>query len=209
MSTLGTAESDWEQFALEILGELGWQHVPGQAIGPGSGERDSWEDLVLRTTLLAALRRLNPDVPGVYLQEALEKIIETRSNAALEENLRIHDWLVGGYRGIEYIDADGQPSTPTIRLLSTDPAENDWRAASQVTIRTAAHHRRFDLVLYCNGMPVSMIELKKAGSASADIPRAHAQLQTYLREFPIAFRFACSPLVSDGLSRSTAPRSPR
>ena len=196
----GTAESEWEAFALEVLGELGWEHVPGQAIGPGSGERDGWGDLVLRATLHAALRRLNPDVPEVYLLEALEKaFLNPPSNDAITENHRAHGWLVDGYRGITYTDDDGSESTPTIRLLSTDPAENTWRVASQVTVRNAAYHRRFDLVLYCNGLPVSVVELKKAGSATADVASAHAQLQTYVREFPTAFRFAVFTVVSDGL----------
>jgi type I restriction enzyme, R subunit len=199
MTGIGTAESDWEQFAAEILGELGWQTVSGRSIGPGSGERDGWDDLVLHGKLYAALRRLNPDVPDVYLRQALAEIVAARSNDAISENLRVHEWLMAGFRGITYTDDDGQETTPTIRLLSTDPAENTWLVASQVTIRRAEYHRRFDLALYCNGMPVGIVELKKAGSASADIASAHAQLQTYVREFPTAFRFAVFTVISDGL----------
>jgi type I restriction enzyme R subunit len=172
--------------------------VPGSSVAPGSGERQSWDDLVLAPRLLDALRRLNPDVPGVYLQQAYVDIVAPQSNDPISENHRIHDWLVGGYRGITYVDDSGQEVTPTIRLLATDPADNDWPVANQVTVRRLDAHRRFDLVAFCNGMPASIIELKKAASMSADVAAAHAQLQTYVQEFPEAFRFAVLTVVGDG-----------
>jgi type I restriction enzyme R subunit len=105
---------------------------------------------------------------------------------------------VDGYR-LSYIDSDGNEANPTIHLLSADADQNDWLAVNQVTLMQGDYKRRFDIVLYCNGMPVSIIELKKAGSATADLPAAHAQLQTYLREFPMAFRFCVFTLASDGI----------
>jgi len=198
MKNAGMSEADWEASALEVLGELGWTPVPGASIAPGSGERQSWDDLLLAPRLLDALRRLNPDVPGVYLQQAYADIVAPRSNDPISENHRIHDWLVGGYRAITYVDDSGQEVTPTIRLLATDPADNDWVVANQVTVRRLDAHRRFDLVAFCNGMPVSIIELKKAASMSSDIAAAHAQLQTYVQEFPAAFRFAVLTVISDG-----------
>ena len=105
-----------------------------------------------------------------------------------------------GFRGISYLDSEGQERTPTIRLVSADPDENDWLAVHQVTVARADFERRFDIVLYCNGMPISVIELKRAGSRYADPAAAHEQLKTYLREFPLAFRFAVFTLVSDGLT---------
>ena len=166
----GMAESDWEIFALELLAELDWKPMSGHDIAPGSGERESWEDLHLPGRMFEALRRLNPHVPNEYLQQALVEAVAPASNDAIAENYRVHGWLTSGYRGITYIDDQGQDQTPTLRLVSTDPDENDWLAASQVTIRHGDLHRRFDLVLYCNGMPVVIIELKKAGT-SAQIRR--------------------------------------
>ena len=119
---------------------------------------------------------------------------------------RLHD---RGLPQVPWIDHDGIEHNPTIRVISTEPSENDWLAVNQVTVRTLDFERRFDVVLYCNGMPVSIIELKKAGSENADVAAAHAQLATYLREFPMAFRFACSPWPATGSRRATARRSPR
>jgi type I restriction enzyme R subunit len=84
-------------------------------------------------------------------------------------------------------------------LLSSNPDDNEWLAVNQVTVRQGDYTRRFDVVLYCNGMPVAIIELKKASSQRADVAAAHAQLQTYLREFPMAFRFAVCVVASDGI----------
>ncbi|GLB68746.1 type I restriction endonuclease subunit R [Arthrobacter mangrovi] len=192
-------EAEWEGLALDQLAEpLGWKRASGDAIAPGSGMRESWDELLLRQRLLEALQKLNPTVPAQYLKQALAEITQPKSNDAVTENHRIHHYLVDGFR-LTYIDSDGTESNPTIRLISADPDENDWLVVNQVTIVQGDYRRRFDIVLYCNGMPVSIVELKKAGSAAADVAAAHAQLQTYLREFPMAFRFCVLTLASDGI----------
>ncbi|MGG5171410.1 type I restriction endonuclease subunit R [Pseudarthrobacter sp. J1738] len=192
------SEDDWEALALDRLGDLAWRTRPGQEIAPGSGERDSWDELLIRPRLLSALQKFNPTVPAQYLKQALAEIAAPKSNDALTENHRNHTYFVDGYR-LTYIDSDGAEVNPTIRLLSENPDENDWLAVNQVTVTQGDYKRRFDVVLYCNGMPVSIIELKKAGNEHADLPAAHAQLQTYLREFPMAFRFCVMTLASDGI----------
>ncbi|WP_026552204.1 type I restriction endonuclease subunit R [Arthrobacter sp. H20] len=195
----GLSEALWEGLAMEQLAELGWRPGTGESIAPGSGERETWDDLLIRPRLLAALRKFNPTVPQQYLQQAVAEIAAPKSTDAITENHRIHAYLTDGFRGISYIDTDGTEHNPTLRVLSADADDNDWLAVNQVTLRQGDHKRRFDVVLYCNGMPVSVIELKRAGSRSADVPAAHAQLQTYLREFPLAFRFCVFTLASDGI----------
>ncbi|GAB3127411.1 HsdR family type I site-specific deoxyribonuclease [Glaciibacter psychrotolerans] len=195
----GYSEAEWEALALDKLAEpLGWQPLAGEKIAPGTGERDSWDELLIRPRLLQALRQLNPNVPGEYLQQALAEIASPKSQDAITENHRIHDFLVDGFR-LSYIGDDGNEVNASIRLLSAEPSENDWLAVNQVTLIRGDFTRRFDLVLYCNGMPVSIVELKKAGSQAADVAAAHAQLGTYLREFPMAFRFCVFTLASDGI----------
>lgn len=202
-------EADWEGLTLEVLAEpLGWEPKAGEYIAPGSGERDTWDELLIRPRLLEALRRLNPDVPAEYIKQALADIASPKSQDALTENHRIHRYLVEGYR-LSYIDSDGTEQNPTLRLISTEPADNNWLTVNQVTLRQGDYRRRLDVVLYCNGMPVSILELKKAGSAHADVGGAHAQLRTYLREFPMAFRFCVFALVSDGIiARYGTPFTP-
>lgn len=192
-------EDLWERDALDTLAEpLGWRPASGDQIAPGSGERDTWGDLLIRPRLLEALRRLNPGVPAEYLQQALAEIAAPKSQDAISENHRIHQYFVGGYP-LGYIDAGGVEQNVRLRLLGTEPADNDWLAVNQLTLRQGDLHRRFDVVLFVNGMPLVIIELKRAGSASTGVAPAHAQLQTYLREFPMAFRFCVMTLASDGL----------
>ncbi|ATO63624.2 type I restriction endonuclease subunit R [Mycobacterium avium subsp. hominissuis] len=197
----GFREADWEQLALDTLGEREWHKLTGTQIAPGvEGGRQSWDDIVLPDRMLAKMRELNPHVPAEYLDQARAAVIQPQSQDAIAENYRIHKILVEGYRGISYIDAEGIEQNPTIRLASHRPEDNEFLAVQQVTVRTTEHQRRFDVVLYLNGMPVAIFELKQAGSVHADIAGAHAQLQTYLREFPMAFRFAVLTVVSDGIT---------
>lgn len=191
-------EADWEGLALDQLGEHGWRPMHGDEIAPGSGERETWDELLIRPRLAQALRRLNPGIPEQYLQQALAEIAAPSSQDAITENHRIHKMLVEGYR-FTYLDADGSEQNPTLRLLGAEETDNDWLAVNQVTLVQGDYRRRFDVVLYCNGMPVSILELKKAGSKTADVAAAHAQLQTYLREFPMAFRFCVFTFASDGI----------
>ncbi|WP_407687300.1 type I restriction endonuclease subunit R [Mycobacterium sp. HUMS_1102779] len=194
-------EAAWEHKVLDELAEHEWTAMSGSDIAPGSdGGRESWSDIVLPDRMLVKMRELNPDVPGEYLDQARAEIIAPRSQDAITENFRLHRYLVEGYRGITYIDSDGIEQNPTIRLVSHRPEENEFLAVRQVTIRTTEKQRRFDVVLYLNGMPVAIFELKQAGAQRADIAAAHAQLQTYLREFPMAFRFAVVAVVSDGIN---------
>ncbi len=193
------SENEWENLAKEVLGELDWRPLDGDRIAPGKDERASWDDLPLPGRLLEALRKLNPDVPNEQLLQARAEILAPQSNDAITENLRAHEWVTQGLR-LTYTDDLGAEHTPTLRVISAEPSENDWLVVNQVTIRRAEGSRRFDLVLYCNGLPVAIFELKRAGALHADLDGAHAQLQTYLREFPTAFRYCVLTVISDGIT---------
>jgi len=212
VTTVGdmVSEAEWEQITLDRLYEHGWEPVAGADIAPGRpGGRAGWGDLVLRPRLVEAARRLNPLVPGEYVDQAVAEVLSHASQDPIAENLRLHQVLVDGYRGISYIDSDGTEQNPTIRLVGHRVEDNSFLAAHQVTIRSAEHERRFDVVLYLNGLPVVIVELKKAGSEHADIAGAYAQLQTYLREFPLAFSACVLTVISDGLgARYGTPFTP-
>lgn len=197
MSTF--SEANFEQWCKEQLGDLEWLPMEGADIAPGSGERESWKDIVLRGRLSNALRNLNPGVPEEYLEQAAKEVITPRSQSAIAENERVHKILVEGYRGIEYIDDSGQRQNPTITFLSANPDKNDYIVANQITIRNRDVERRFDVVAYVNGLPLAILELKDA-SGAVGAEGAYNQLQTYVQEFGMAFRFANIVVATDGIS---------
>lgn len=193
------SEADWENLALEALGELAWRTKEGKAIAPGSGERESWSELLLRGRLRDAIAYLNPKLPDTAVEEAVNVVTTPSSREAREENRRVHGYLTQGIRSVVYIDEFGAEQNPTIKLFGADPADNDWLAVNQVTVVEGEHKRRFDVVCYVNGMPLAVLELKKAGDEHADLRGAHAQLMTYVAELPLAFRFNMVCVVSDGV----------
>ncbi len=196
----GLTEADWEHLALDTLGDLGWKPLQGKEIAPDMGQRAGWDDLLLAPRLRAAIAALNPALPPRAVDEATAIVAAAGSLDALAENHTVHGYLTEGLRKVTYTDDTGAEVTPTIRLVSTHPDDNDWLAVNQVTVIRGDHHRRFDVVLYLNGMPVGIIELKRAGSGNSGLTEAHAQLRTYVAEFPLAFRFAVFTLVTDGIT---------
>lgn len=194
-------ESDWEALALEQLGELGWEPGAGKDFAPGSGQRQEWADLVLVEDLRAAIERLNPDLPPAAVADAVRAATDVASREAFAENREAHRRLVDGIRSVSYTDAYGAEHNPTVRLADLHhPGRNVYRAINQVMVVDGDFRRRLDLVLYLNGMPVAVIELKSAVDEHATLTGAHAQLQTYLAEFPLAFRHAVLCLISDGVT---------
>lgn len=191
-------EDNWERWTLELLAELDWEIATGASLAPGSGERESWKSLVLMGTLRDAVRRLNPEVPVDYLEQAISEVLEPNSQEAIAENHRLHDILINGYRGITYIGDGGVETAPTIRFLSDRAERNSYLAANQLIVRNRDFERRFDVVLFINGLPLVVIELKKA-SSKATAESAFHQLQTYRDEFPMVFRFVEFVIASDGV----------
>jgi len=119
----------------------------------------------------------------------------------LAENHRVHEYLTRGIRSVVYTDEYGAEQNPTVWLIDKrDPDNNDFLAANQVTVVDGEQRRRFDTVLYVNGMPLAFFELKKAGDDSDYLKYARNQLATYAEELPLAFRCNVACVVSDGTS---------
>jgi len=195
------SESEWEAMAMETLAELAWEPKPGIAIAPGSGERHTWDELILVGRLRGAIVRINPHIPASAVDDAVSVVTSAQSRDAITENKRLHDFMVKGIRSVVYTDEHGAEQNPTIRLIDhRDLGNNDFLVANQVDIRDGDARRRFDVVLYVNGLPVGLIEMKKAGDAYADLEGAQAQIRTYVEELPLAFRVNVACVVSDGIT---------
>jgi type I restriction enzyme R subunit len=196
------SEADWEGFAMEALADLAWEPVPGATIAPGTGERVSWAELILPGRVREAVARINPRLPDPAVDEVVREVLTPRSRDAFAENRRLHELMTRGTRSVVYTDQLGADQNPTVKLIDfRDPDNNDYLAANQVTVIDGEHRRRFDVVCYLNGLPVGIVELKKAGDERADLQGAHRQLGAYVEELPLAFRGNAVCVVSDGITR--------
>lgn len=194
-------EADWEQFAVETLAELGWRPSVGREFAPGSGHRRSWDDPVLYPDLADAIERLNPALPPDAVAEVVRIASTASSQDSYEENRSAHAFLKSGIRSVTYTDEFGTDHTPTVRLIDVDePTANEYRVLQQVRVIQGEHNRKIDLVLYVNGLPVAVAELKRAGDRAATLADAHTQVKYYVDEFPAAFRFNAVVLLSDGVT---------
>ncbi|WP_163993278.1 type I restriction endonuclease subunit R [Pyxidicoccus caerfyrddinensis] len=194
-------ESVVEEAALEWFGALGYAVVTGPEIAPGepAAERATYEQVVLEGRLQDALRRLNPKVPSEALEEAFRKLTRISSPQPIDANHELHHYLVNGV-SVEYLRSDGSIGYDPVRVLDFDsPGENDWLVVNQLTVKEHGHTRRPDIVVFVNGLPLAVIELKNAASESTTLWSAFQQLQTYKDELQALFVFNEVMVASDGL----------
>ena len=194
-------ESHVEDAALEWFGELGYAvgHGPHLAPGEPAAERDGFGDVVLVERLRAALRRLNGAIPEDAREEALRKVLRVGTPALVQTNRAFHRMLRDGVP-VEYPRPDGSIAGDHVRLVDFDDVRaNDWLAVNQFTVIEGQHNRRPDIVVFVNGLPLGLIELKNAADEDATIWSAYAQLQTYKAEVPSLLAYNAALVVSDGL----------
>jgi type I restriction enzyme R subunit len=195
------AESTVEEAALGWLRELGYEVIFGPSIAPDDlfPERKDWGEVVLQKRLGEALVQINPDVPAEAIDEAVRKLTRTNSPDLVTNNRHFHRMLTDGV-DVEYQDKDGRIVHDKIWPVDySDLGNNDWLAVNQYTIIDQQHHRRPDIVVFLNGLPVVVFELKNPADESATVKSAYNQLQTYKREIPELFTFNELMVISDGL----------
>lgn len=194
-------ESDIESAALAWLENLGYQILFGPEIAPGmpAAERENYGQVVLERRLRQALERLNPDVPPDALEEAFRKLTRPDSPSLVANNHIVHRYLVDGVP-VEYQRADGTIGGDLVRVFDYDaPENNEFLAVNQFTVVEDRHERRPDVVLFVNGLPVAVMELKNAAAENASIWSAFNQLQTYKAQIPSLFAYNEALVVSDGV----------
>ena len=180
------SEADIESTLLEHLERLGYARATDAQIGPdGSApEREAYSDVLLLERLTAAIDRLNPLIPAPARHDALMQVVASASPSLIEENRRLHKRIVDGV-AVEFYADDGTIRGDRVRLVGfADPDANDWLAVSQFTVIETGSKRRADVVLFVNGLPLAVIELKNAGGEQATLTGAFNQLQTYKAQVP-------------------------
>lgn len=193
-------ESTIEQAALQWLQEIGYHtgFAPDQArVG---FEREEASETVLWKQVENALQRLNPNTTPRERAEALKRIQRAESQDLVHENYRYHTLMTQGV-SVETKNTDGHPTTKLLRLIDFDnPANNNWLALNQFTIIENGHNRRPDILIFLNGLPAGLMELKNPADAHATMRGAWNQIQTYRAEIPSVFIPNVVSIISDGTS---------
>ena len=194
------AESEVEEAALGWFQGLGYSVVSGPTIAPGepAAERASFSDPLLPQRLKTALSKLNLTIPAEALDDAFRKITRPQTASLIQNNRAFHRLLVDGV-DVEY-RADGRIVHDKARIVDFEiPENNDWAAINQFAAIEGRHNRRPDIILFLNGLPIVVIELKNAADENATIWTAFNQLETYKQQIPSLFVYNGALAISDGL----------
>ncbi len=200
MSGAKFSESHLEITALEWLEHLGYAIKSGPEIAPDGlfAERSDYSQVVLEQRLRDALARLNPTLPVEALNDAYRKLNHPEGSTLESRNHAFHRMLVDGVT-VECQSADGSIRGAQAKVIDFDsPDENDFLAANQFTIVENKHNRRPDIVIFVNGLPLVLIELKNPTDKKANIWTAFNQFQTYKSELPTLFSYNQFLIISDG-----------
>jgi len=193
-------ESEVEQVALAILAELKYKVIYGPDIAPDGSkpDRKSYADIILLGRLRDAIDRFNPGIPSEAKEEAMKQILRTESPDLVVNNRRFHKMLADGV-DVEY-RKDGRITGDKVWLFNFDKiGENEFMAVNQFTIVENNINRRPDIILFINGIPIVVIELKNPADENATTYSAFKQFQTYKLQIPSLFKFNEILVASDGI----------
>ena len=194
-------EAELEQTALQWLAGLGWGTAFGPDIGPEGThpERRDYGQVVLTGRLRDALARINPALPPAALDDALGQLTRSESPSLIENNRCFHRLLTDGV-DVSYV-RQGREVHDKVWLLDLDDlANNDWLAVNQFTVIEDRRNRRPDIVLFVNGLPLVVVELKNPADENATLRHAFNQLQTYESDIPSLFAYNELLVIADGLA---------
>ena len=200
-------EAEVESAALSWLSSLGWQTAYGPDIAPDTPgtERTDFTQVVLEERLRDALFNLNPGLPASALETGLRNLINPNGPTLETRNRAFHHALTRGVTVPVRRDDGTMSGEPAAVVDFENPNKNDWLAVNQFTVKENQFTRRADIVLFLNGLPLGIIELKNPADESADVWDAWQQLQTYQNELPTLFSLNEFLMVSDGLHARIGP----
>ena len=191
-------EADLEQACIGWFEELGWNVTPGEAISPGGAqaEREQYTQAILASRLRDALSRLNPEVPAEACDEAVKRLLGYAGKSLVDANQEIYTWLRDGIP-VE-VEEDGHRRGRSAQVFDFDNLDNnDWLLVSQFTVK-GKRTCRSDLVVFVNGLPLGVIELKNPADENTDVTVAFQQIQNYKAEIQQLFEPNLCCVISDG-----------
>lgn len=192
-------EDQLEQETLGWLTDVGYTVLYGVDIASDGDnpERSDYRQVVLVERLRNAVNKLNPAIPAAARDDALKQVEDLGIPVLLSANRRFHQLLVTGVP-VQY-QKDGETRGDFVRLIDwAAPAQNEWLAINQFSIKGAHHTRRPDIILFVNGLPLVLLELKNPADENADIWKAFDQIQTYKEQIPDVFQYNEVLVISDG-----------
>ena len=195
-------EDDLEQVALEWLQSLGYDYKKGSEISVTglAPERKSDKDVVLHERLEKALRKINSDIHPRFIEKAIHELTLEKSPNLLENNLTFHENLINGIE-VEDYDNEGQSIVEIVKIVDFEhPQNNDFLAVNQFTVVNGDYTKRPDIVLFINGLPIVVIELKNSTYETVGVEDGYHQLETYKMCIPQLFTFNEVLVTSDGIN---------
>jgi len=194
-------ESTVEEAALSWFSDLGYLTAHGPDLAPegANAERESFGDVLLLGRLREAIDRLNPTIPQEAREDAFHKVLRPDRATLVANNQALHRMLRDGVT-VEFADDGGSLRGDQVALVDYDnPENNDWLVVNQFTVIEGQHNRRPDVIVFVNGLPLAVIELKNPADEDATVWTAFGQLQTYRQEIPGLFVYNELLVASDGL----------
>lgn len=192
-------ENEIEQIALDILNEdLGYTVLYGPDLAEGESREREYTEVVLQQRLKNTIDKLNPEIPADAREEAFKKALRTTTISLFENNQAFHRMLTEGI-DVKFGIGDGKAKTDKVWLVDfSNPTNNEFLAINQFTVIENHNNKRPDIVLFVNGLPLVVIEIKNAIDENADTKAAFNQLQTYKQLIPSLFTYNAFLIVSDG-----------
>lgn len=195
-------EDQLEQLCLDWFQSIGYDYICGYDIAPDgdSSERSDYRQIILHDRLLSHLEMINPHIPVVNLEQVAFQVSKPETPILIKNNKAFHQLLLEGVK-VEYKDADDEDRTDYVQLIDfANIANNQFLVVNQYTITGIKGNRRPDVIVFINGLPLAVLELKNPADNNADIWSAYQQLQTYKDEISELFTFNEALVVSDGLN---------
>jgi len=193
-------ENTIEEFSIELLESLGYEYLYAPNIAPDgeNPERNTYEDVILLERLQNAVRRINPTISADAQNEAIKELLRINSPELLTNNESFHRLLTEGIN-ISYQDKGNERGDLVWLIDFANPLNNEFLVANQFTVIENGNNKRPDVILFVNGIPLVVIELKNAADENATVKSAFRQIETYKSVIPSLFTYNGFVIISDGL----------
>ena len=194
-------EDQVEQIAIDWFKGLGYDYLNGYDIAPDGDnpQRDNYQEVLLPERLQAALVKLNPSLPLSAIDEAIDRVRKHQHSSLIQNNRAFHQMLLEGV-AVEIKTDDGTKGERVKLIDFHNKDNNDFLIVNQFTVKGNKGNRRPDMIVFINGLPISVIELKNPADENADIFKAYNQLQTYKDELEDLFVYNEALIISDGIN---------